>query len=283
MSGKSELQVQKLIQAQPQYGVTARYYDATYDKEQSARDSRFYSELAAAQDGPVLELGCGTGRILLSLARQGRYVVGLDLAEPMLNQLRSKLAKEPQEVRERVELVQGDMADFELGRRFGLVIAPFRAFQHVLDSAQQRHCLERVAAHLLPDGLYVHNSFNPNLEYIVSAVNQAGTWKQVTEFADEDTGQVVLRYVQLRPDPAEQRHAIRWKYEVYDSAGALQETLIEDMALRWLYRWEAEYLLELCGLEIVEAYGDFDKRPLNEQANELIYVCRRRTEAAATS
>ena len=277
MSGKSELQVQKLMQAQPDYGVTARFYDSTYDKEQSARDNQFYSELAAAQDGPVLELGCGTGRILLSLARQGKRVVGLDLSEPMLEQLRAKLAQEPQDVMDRVELVQGDMADFELNEQFGLVIAPFRAFQHMLDSAQQRRCLEQVAKHLLPDGLYVHNSFNPNLEYIVNAVKLAGMWKQVNEFTIEDSGQVVIRYVQLKPDPARQQHAIRWKFEVYDSAGALQETLIEDMELRWLYRWEAEYLLELSGLTIAEAYGDFDRRPLDGQANELIYVCRRKT------
>jgi len=274
------LQVHKLKQAQPDYGVTARFYDETYDKEQSARDSQFYAELAAAQDGPVLELGCGTGRILLSLARQGRRVVGLDLAEPMLDRLRAKLAKEPQDVQDRVKLVQGDMADFEFGERFGLVLAPFRAFQHLMEPARQRRCLEQVAKHLLPDGLFVHNSFNPNLEYIVNAIKQAGTFKLVNEFSDEESGQVVIRYVQLKPDPARQQHAIRWKFEVYDRFGVLQETLIEDMQLRWLYRWEAEYLLELSGLKIVEAYGDFDKRPLDEQPNELIYVCRRKTEAA---
>ena len=275
MSGKSELQVQKLIQAQPDYEITALFYDATYDKEQSARDSQFYAELAAAQEGPVLELGCGTGRILLHLARQGKQVVGLDLAVPMLNQLRAKLAAEPLEVQERVDLVQGDMVDLELEQRFGLVIVPFRAFQHILESTQQRRCLERIAKHLRPDGVYVHNSFNPNLEYIVNAIKQAGTWKHVNEFVDEG-GRVVIRYVQLRPDPALQQHAIRWKFEVYDQTGTLQQTLIEDMELRWLYRWEAEYLLELSGLTIAEAYGDFDKRPLDGQANELIYVCRRK-------
>jgi SAM-dependent methyltransferase len=280
MSGKSELQVQRLLQTQSHYEVTARFYDATYDKEQSARDSQFYAELAAAQEGPVLELGCGTGRILLHLARQGKHVVGLDLAEPMLDKLRAKLAGEPQEVQDRIELVQGDMADFELDERFGLVIAPFRAFQHMLDSAQQRSCLERVAQHLLPDGLYVHNSFNPNLEYIVNAMKQAGTWKQVNEFARPENGQLVLRYVQLKPDPAKQIHVLRWRFEIFDQSGVLLETLIEDMELRWLYRWEAEYLLELSGLMIAEAYGDFDKRPLDGQASELIYVCRRKEQAA---
>jgi SAM-dependent methyltransferase len=283
MSGKSELQVQKLLQAQPEYGVTARFYDETYDKEQSARDSQFYGELAAAQDGPVLELGCGTGRILLSLARQGKHVVGLDLAEPMLDQLKQKLAKEPREVQDRVTLVQGDMTNFELDERFGLVLAPFRAFQHLMDSSQQRSCVERIARHLRPDGLYVHNSFNPNLQYIVDAMKLAGTWKLVNEFTVESSGQVVLRYVQLQPNPARQVQGIRWRFEVFDAAGALQETLIEDMELRWLYRWEAEYLMELCGLEIVEAYGDFDKRPLDEQANELIYLCRKKAKTADNS
>lgn len=263
------------------YGVTARFYDAVYTPELVPDDQGFYQELAVSQTGRVLELGCGTGRVTLPLARAGHQVTGLDLSQAMLGILRDKLGAEPPEVRGRVTLVEGDMADFDLAEQFGLVITPFRAFQHLLEPEQQRRCLETVAQHLRPEGRFVFNAFNPSLRYIADAMRVSGVWKQVDEQTIDDDERVLRRYVQLTPIPGRQQHDLRWKFEVCDRAGRVQEVHIEEMQLRWLYRWEAEYLLELSGLEIEASYGAYDKRPLDENAGELIYVCRRRDTAAA--
>ncbi len=263
------------------YDVTARYYDTIYDAEQVPDDQGFYQELAASQPGPVLELGCGTGRVTLPLARAGHQVTGLDLSRSMLSILRDKLGAEPEEVRRRVTLVEGDMADIDLPERFGLILTPFRCFQHLLEPMRQRRCLELVARHLRPDGRFVLNAFNPNLTYIADAMRVSGIWKQVNERTMADGGGTLRRYVQLTPRPGRQQHELLWKYEVCDRTGRVQEVRIEEMQLRWIYRWEAEYLLELSGLEVEAAYGAFDKRPLDEQAGELIFVCRRRDRAAA--
>jgi len=258
------------------YSVTARYYDDVYTEQTAPADLPLYLHYAEQAPGSILELGCGTGRVTLPLARAGYQVTALDLAHDMLAILKRKLAQESAEVQARITVIQGNMADFELAERFGLVISPFRAFQHLLESEQQRRCLELIARHLLPGGRFVFNAFQPNLRYIVKAQELAGTFKQVNEATLSDEHRILRRYVQLTPHPGRQRHQILWKYEICDRFGKVVETHLEEMWLRWFYRWEAEYLLELSGLEIMEAYGGFDKRPLDENAADLIFVCRRK-------
>jgi len=113
--------------------VSASSYDAIpdfgllYDSVPlyaARQDIAFYVQEAAAVRGPVLELGCGTGRILLPMARAGCTVVGLDNSRQMLACCRAKLAAEPAPVRARVTLHEHDVRDFDLGAKYPLVIAP---------------------------------------------------------------------------------------------------------------------------------------------------------------
>ena len=113
--------------ADPYGGVTARYYDAAYAVLRApSQDVAFYVELARAAGGPVLELACGTGRVLLEIARQGIACAGVDLSPRMLARLRAKGA--PPSLR----LVQAPMQRFDLGSdRFALIYSAFRGFQHL--------------------------------------------------------------------------------------------------------------------------------------------------------
>ena len=102
----------------------AAIYDAIYAGRD---DTAFWLTMAAAADGgPVLELGCGTGRVLLPLARAGYEITGLDLSAPMLDRCRAKVDAQPPEVRERVRLVLGDMTSFDLGGGFAAITVPVR-------------------------------------------------------------------------------------------------------------------------------------------------------------
>src|SRR5262245_35858109 len=106
-----------------------------------AGDVAFYLDCARRFGRPVLELATGTGRVLIPLAKAGYEVVGLDAAPAMLEVARAKLGREP-ELAARVALVEGDMRDFSLGRRFPLTLIPARAFQHVVEPEDQRRTLE---------------------------------------------------------------------------------------------------------------------------------------------
>jgi ubiquinone/menaquinone biosynthesis C-methylase UbiE len=129
---------------------------------------RFYVDAARNAGSPVLELGCGTGRIMFPVAEAGVEVVGLDMVPEMLSVAEDKLSELHSRARERVQLVEGDMRAFDLGRRFRLAMIPFRAFLHMLTVDDQRRCLECVRRHLTDDGLLALNVFDPRLDIIAA-------------------------------------------------------------------------------------------------------------------
>src|SRR5260370_1346352 len=130
----------------------ADYYDESPVVSERLQDVAFYREAVREFGDPVLELGCGTGRIMMALADAGKRITGLDLSERMLERAVKKRAALNKEARERVHLVQGDMARFDLGETFRLVIIPFRPFQHLLEVRQQVDCLDCARKHLSPGG-----------------------------------------------------------------------------------------------------------------------------------
>ena len=118
-------------------GFIADYYDESPIVRGRVGDVAFYRDAVHEFGDPVLELGCGTGRITLALAEAGHRVTGLDISERMLERCNQKRAGLRTESRERAHLVQGDMTRFDLGEKFKLVIIPFRPMQHLLEIEQQ--------------------------------------------------------------------------------------------------------------------------------------------------
>lgn len=124
-------------------------------------DLPFYLERARLAGGDILELACGTGRVGIPLARAGFRVTGVDLSSDMLARFREKLQREDEATASRVELREADMADFDLGRTFPLVIIPFRSFQLLTEEDQAIRCLRNVRRHLRKDGTFIVNVFKP--------------------------------------------------------------------------------------------------------------------------
>ena len=152
------------------YRHAAKVYDIIYGIEQPMPDIPFYREYAKQQcaengeRGEYLELGCGTGRVALPLAREGFCVTGLDLSRQMLDIFKENLAKEEMAqpgISERVEVIHGNMADFSIGRKFALITAPFRAFQAVTVQKDIENVFACVREHLTDDGIFIVNVFNP--------------------------------------------------------------------------------------------------------------------------
>ena len=142
----------------------ADYYDESPLVKGRLQDVLFYRDAAREFDDPVLELGCGTGRIAMALAQAGNRITGLDLSERMLERAIKKRAALRVEARERIHFVQGDMAQFDLGEKFRLVIIPFRPFQHLLEVRQQMDCLDCVRKHLATGGRLILDVFQTDAE-----------------------------------------------------------------------------------------------------------------------
>src|SRR4029077_510178 len=127
------------------YDVIAKHYDAAYASKLDLVDLPFYLDLARRSRGPVLEIGCGTGRALLPIARHGVEIHGVDNSSAMLRILKSHLADEPHEVRKKVHLHWGDMRSFRLKKKFPLVILPFRPLQHMFTLKDQLSAFKTAA------------------------------------------------------------------------------------------------------------------------------------------
>jgi SAM-dependent methyltransferase len=145
-----------------EYVVGADLYDYV-GAYRTRPDVGFFVDLAREAGGPVLELGCGTGRVLIPTSHAGIDVTGLDLSPQMLAVCRRKLQDESDAVRSRVHLIQGDMRRFDLSRQFRLVTIPFRPFQHLIEVEDQLACLDCIRRHLDDDGKLVVDVFNPSL------------------------------------------------------------------------------------------------------------------------
>lgn len=256
-----------------EYAAIADLYDhVTLYRERA--DVPFYVEEATACGGAVLEAGCGTGRVLVPIARAGVEIVGLDASEAMLGVCRERLAAEPAEVRSRARLVSGDMRIFDLGRAFRLATTPFRAFQHLLTVKDQVACLDCLRRHLEPGGRLILDVFNPSLELLVR--DDLGV-----EFAEEppfvapDGRRVVRRARITARDRARQVQNVELLYDVTHPDGR-RERIVQAAAMRWFFRYEAEHLLARCGFEVEAVHGGYDRSAFgSREPGELIVIARR--------
>jgi len=242
-----------------------------YDFQTAKRDDiSLWLALAEETEGTILELACGTGRVALPLAQAGFAVTGLDISPNMLAIAMRKLAEEPGEVRARVRLVEGDMSGFSLGERFGLILIPFRSFQVLLQRAQQRRCLECCVAHLRAGGRLAINVFNPRL----SRISQPGGVDEATvDYVGPESSRV-RQGGHTDYDLANQRLVWRARYECISPKGevTVRQHLLD---LRYLFRFEMEWMLEACGFEVEALYGNFDRSEFTAESLEMIFVARR--------
>jgi len=247
----------------------ADYYDESPLVRERTQDLAFY--LASARDlgDPILELGCGTGRITMALAQSGQHVTGLDLSEKMLERAAKKRAALEAEERQRVHLVHGDMTRFALGEQFRLVIIPFRPFQHLLEVREQMDCLHCVRRHLAPGGRLILDVFQTAAERMHDPVHMRET--PITEYRASDGRQVRISERTAAFHRAAQQNDVEMIYSVTHPDGR-QERLVFAWPLRYFFRYEIEHLLARCGFSVAAEYGNFDRTPIQDDSPEMIWV-----------
>jgi SAM-dependent methyltransferase len=250
----------------------ADYYDESPIVKGRLQDVAFYRDAAREFGDPVLELGCGTGRITMALAEAGKRVTGLDLSERMLERAVKKRAQLRVEARERVHLVQGDMTQFDLGERFRLIIIPFRPFQHLLEVRQQIDCLECVRKHLAAGGRLILDVFQTDAERMHDPVHMREM--PVTEYQTADGRQVRISERVAAFHRAEQRNDVEMIFSIRHKDGR-QESLVFAWPLRYFFRYEVEHLLVRCGFRVTALYGNFDRTAIGDDSPEMIFAAEK--------
>lgn len=247
----------------------ADYYDESPIVKGRTQDVAFYCDAAREFGDPILELGCGTGRITMALAEAGKQITGLDLSERMLERAVEKRATLPTEARERLHLIHGDMTQFDLGDKFRLVIIPFRPFQHLLEVKQQIDCLDSVRKHLIPGGRLILDVFQTDAERMHSPSYQQETL--VTEYKTTMGRKVRINERVAAFHRAEQLNDVEMIFSV-EHADGRNERLVFAWPLRYFFRYEIEHLLARCEFRVKALYGNFDRTLLVDSSPEMIFV-----------
>lgn len=250
------------------YALMARYYDA--ENAGLVEDFPAYEALVERFSQPVLDVGCGTGRIAFHLVRRGVQVVGVDHSTSMLVRARERAIRQ-QFSAEQIEFVEADAAALALGRRFRLALMAFNTFMHFTEQEQQIAVLRRVAEHLEPDGGLALDLPNPIEMFRADDVPMLVLERT---FTDPQTGHLVMQQSVAHLDRAAQIMEVTWVYDCLAHDGTVTRTLVP-LRLRYTFAPELRLLLAQTGFGAVECYGDYDFAPYQEDSPRLFVVAAR--------
>lgn len=238
------------------------FYDV--EMEQFGAPDEFYLKLAQRIGGSVLELGCGTGRYTIPMAKAGIRITGLDIVPQMLEAARSKadgLA---------IEWVEADARNFHLGRQFRLIFESGAMFCHLQTRADFEGVLACVREHLESDGYFVVCSRFAGADTMMTNEVEAEWFTYTTPRGEEVRVSGYQQYDALSQITTET--AIRrWA-----DANGQEQVRIAPLKLRHFFPQELEALLHYNGFKVVESYGDTDYSPLTVDSPNIIYVCQKR-------
>ena len=245
----------------------ARLYD--YEQKHFVRDIPFYIEYAKSCGGEVLEIACGTGRVLIPIAQQGIRITGLDVSNGMLDVCRKKIGVD-ETLKRNVTLVNADMTRFEIEKQFSMIYIAYRSFQSLLTKDEQVACLRQVYNHLMENGIFILDLFAPRHDYLAEQKRKL----DLGTFHDDDNDVSINARTEDVYDLACQTlHEDRY-YGWTDKSGEPHQ-LVWSFDLAYLFRYEDELLLEKCGLMTEAVYGDFERRPYDYFSGEQIFVARK--------
>lgn len=254
------------------YAQFADFYDHVVPYRTRA-DVSFFVDEARRANGKVLEIGCGTGRILIPTARAGVEIVGIDLSENMLAICRQRLAEESDFVRARAHLAQADMRAFDLGQTFSLVTIPFRPFQHLMTVEDQLACLAAIRRHMTAGSRLIVDVFNPSLDALARTTGpDAEEEGDEPEFVMPDGRRVLRRYRITAQDRVNQTNHVELIYRITHPDGR-SERAVHAFPMRYLFRFELEHLLARSGFAVERVYAGYDRSsPGSIYPGELIVI-----------
>lgn len=248
------------------YEQTAKYYDLVHASLKD--DIPLVLTLAGQVRGSILELGCGTGRLLLPLARQGHRVIGLDNSPAMLAIARNRLAAEPKAIRDGVTLIESDMVEFDLGEQVGLAIIPYNTLLH-LEPAAMQQTLKTIGRHMDDNGRLFIDVVNPMLA-AQTPDDRLLTLERV--MTDPETGETVVQMASSWVNLQQQRLHIIWLFDVNPPQGGAVHRTVVEADYHYIYPHEVELMLKAAGFRMSKTYGSYDGRPFDEESERLLVL-----------
>lgn len=250
------------------YQTIARYYEA--ENEHMTADLPLYSELAAEHGTPILDVGCGSGRVALHLAGEGYAVTGIDISPAMLDRGRRRVQGRV-DLREHLTFIEGDASTYTFPERYPLILLSYNGLMHFRYTADQRRLLQHLGTFLTADGLLALDLPNAGDAF---AGTDDGSVILERSFTEPDSGHTVMQHSVSRLDRVEQVQHITWIYDEITADGMLKRT-VAPQALRYVFPTELDLLLEVCGMVRTERFGDYDLSPFEEGCERMIVLAKR--------
>lgn len=241
--------------------TVAKFYDIVYADIRDSVDKKFYIDRILSANGPVLEVGVGTGRLFLDALNKDADIYGIDISDNMLNVLKTKLPKA-----EHYRVSRADMRDFNLSKKFKLIISPFRVFSHMYTVDDQLSALNCIKNHLDDDGVFIFDLFVPN-PLMISKDND-GYIDFDGEYAP---GKKLQRMASIKTDYINQTSHITINLQWEDDNG--KNNIDNQFSMRYYFRYELEHLIKQSGMKIKNMYGDFNYSPLSNKSTDFVTEC----------
>jgi len=249
------------------YDQFADFYDLEYAHRDE--DIPFYLELAEEYKSPILEIGVGTCRTAIPIAKSGFDIWGIDNSSKMLEVAEQKVSALRKEIRDRIFLYNGDMINFDFKERFSLVTIPFRAFLHNLTMTDQLAALRNIHQHLKPNGILALDLFVPI--YSIFARHKWQETIEETELSVPNSG-VSIR-CDITHNPEKQLLSIKNTYQ--QQVNGKLKTTKSVMKYRYIFRFEMELLLKQAGFALEAVYGGFRGERYNFNSGTAVFIARK--------
>lgn len=249
------------------YETVARYYDA--ENAAMIEDLPLHSELLDEYGEPLLDVGCGTGRVMLALAREGYRVVGVDYAGAMLDRGRRRVARMREDTAARVSFVHGDvlLADIP-GGPFNVISVPYNGFMHFQTQATQIAALRRFRELLAPEGVLLLDLPNAGETF---GTQDDGALVLERTFIEPESGNLVMQQSVSTLDRVTQQMRVNWIYDEVYPDGTVHRTLAP-LVLRYIFPGEMDLLLAATGFQSVTTYGDYEQSPFENGSPRMIVL-----------
>jgi SAM-dependent methyltransferase len=247
-----------------------------YDHVFSARpDLDFYKWAPTVFGAPILEVGCGTGRVLIPTALSGFQITGIDPNASRVKRCVEKIAENG--VSDKAEALVATILDYRTEQRFALVTMPYRSFQHILTPAEQEIALRNIMDLLKPGGHCIIDVFNPNIQFLANAkLGEEIRSESVFPLPDGTSVKLFSRVVER--NYTQQIQHCEEIYIVRHTDG-LEHRIVLPFTSRYTFKYEVEHLSRLVGFRVLETFGDFEQTPFGDEANDEILMILQKPEA----
>lgn len=251
------------------YATIARFYDA--ENSDKTDDLLMYSQLAEEYGAPILDVGCGTGRVMLHLAQDGYETHGIDSEPAMLARAEARRKALP-DLRDRLTFYHGDALKIQLDNQFKLVLVPYNGLMHFHQQEQQLALLRRLRAWTADDGLLVLDLPNAGETF---ATQDTESLTVERTFIEPETGHLVMQQSVSYLDRATQLLRVNWVYDEITDDGTVKRTFAPHL-LRYFFYSEVSLLLNQTGFVVDNVYGDTDLNPFEDGCERMIVFAKPR-------